>query len=399
MTISFYIMIITAALLVLALATPLFSPFFRKVIPEEDYDDAGERADEENAVDVVGKKSGTLPPVSVVLTDHDSSCHLSQVLPLLLAQKYPGDYQVIVVIDRNDSDSEDILKLHGANPHLYYTMLPVTSRYLSRKKLGLTLGIRAAKHDWVLVTDVHSKPSSDQWLESMARHCRPEVNMVLGLALYGSDTSRYYRYEQLRTMLYHLRIAQRGKPFSTNQPLVMLRKSEFFEQNGFRGNLEYTRAEFEFLVNKFAKKDACAIAIESQARMMAIKPSAKRWRMRYFFAIDALRSLRRVAGFRFLFHWDLNVMHLYNIATIAAIIFGLYLLPSVDGMVLLAAAVLFWIISNIERYVIYRPVLRYFDNVNPLLAIMMEWTISMRNLIMRVRYLFADRNDFITHKL
>ncbi len=399
MFISFYIMIITAVLLVLALATPLFSPFFRRIAPEEGYDGIVRNSEDKEEEVKNDPETPYYPPISVVLTAHDSSYHLSQVLPLLLDQKYSGDYQIIVVIDRNDSDSEDILKRHSSNPHLYYTMIPMTSRYLSRKKLGLTLGIRAAKHDWVLVTDVHSMPTSNKWLANMARHCAPDINMVLGLSLYRSDSPSYYRYEQLRTMLYYLRSAQRKCPFSTNQSAIILRKSEFFGQNGFRGNLEYTRAEFEFLVNKLAKEEACAIAIEPEARMKALKPSAKRWLMRQLYALDALRGMQRSAAFKFLFNWDLCMMHFYNLATIAAIIFGIVLLPSTDGMVLLASAILLWIISNVERYIIYYPVLRYFNNVSPSLAIIMDWTIPWRNFIMRIKYHFADKNDFITHKL
>lgn len=386
MIISLHLIIYTAVLLVLALVAPLFSPFFRKVKEEETVPDEG-------------GKPADCPPVSIVLTDHDSSYHLSKVLPVLLGQDYPGDFQVVVVIDRSDSDSEDVLKLHGANPHLYYTMLPDTSRYLSRKKLGLTLGMRAAKYDWVLVTDVHSVPSSENWLASMARHCSAEKNMVLGLSLYGEEVSAYFRYEQLRTMLYHLRMAQRGMAFSTNQSSVMLRKEEFFAENGFRGNLEFARAEFEFLVNKFARAGSCALAIEPEARMIAMKPSDKRWRMKQLFAIDAFHSLRRSVVFRLLFHLDLNVMHLYNLMTLAAVCVAAFMLPALDGIVLMASAVVIWIISNVERYIIYRPVLRYYHCVCPIVAIMLDWTVSLRNLILRVRYAFSDKNDFITHKL
>lgn len=386
MIISLHIIIIAAVLLVLALVTPLFSPFFRKVYEEEG---------------AVNGEEGTsaLPPVSIVLTDHDSSYHLKKVLPQLLAQQYPADYQVIVVIDRSDSESENVLKLHASDPHLYYTMLPDTSRYLSRKKLGITLGIRAAKHDWVLVTDVHSIPSSEHWLESMARHCADNVNMVLGMSLYGEDAPSYFRYDQVRNMLYFLRMAQKGMPFSSNQSVVMLRKSEFFAASGFRGNLEYTRAEFEFLVNKFAREGACALAIEPQAWMNAIKPSAKRWRMRQLFAIDAMSGMERTAGYRFLRNWDLCTMHLYNLLTLLAIIYSLLLLPALDGIVLLAASVLFWVVSNVERAFIYRPMLRYFDCISPLAAVAQDWTLSCRNIVMRLRYAFADKNDFITHKL
>lgn len=386
MIISLNIIIIAAVLLVLALATPLFSPFFRKVEEEEVSGD-------NNA------NGGSVPPVSIVLTDHDSSFHLKQVLPQLLAQAYPGDYQVIVVIDRSDSESEDVLKLHASDPHLYYTMLPDTSRYLSRKKLGITLGIRAAKYDWVLVTDVHSIPSSEHWLENMARHCSDNVNMVLGMSLYGDDSPSYFRYDQVRTMLYNLRMAQQGTPFSSNQSVVMLRKSEFFAASGFRGNLEYTRAEFEFLVNKFGKEGTCALAIEPEAWMKAIKPSSKRWRMRQLFALDAMSGMNRSARFRWLRRVDLGFMHLYNLLTLAAIIYAAVLLPELNGIVLMAASALFWVISNVERAFIYRPMLRYFDCISPFAAIMQDLTLGYRNIVMRLRYAFADRNDFITHKL
>lgn len=386
MIISLQILIFTAVLLVLALATPLFSPFFRRVSVDDT-----RRDDDE--------KEKTLPPVSIVLTDHDSSYHLAKVLPKLLEQKYSADFQVVVVIDRSDSDSEDVLKRHSADKRLYYTMLPDTSRYLSRKKLGITLGMRAAKHDWVLVTDVHSVPSSDQWLENMARHCSEDRNMVLGMSLYDEESPAYFRYEQLRTMLYYLRMAQRGMAFSTNQTVVMLRKSEFFEGNGFRGNLEFTRAEFEFLVNKFAKEDASALAIEPEAWMTAIKPSVKRWRMKQLYAIDAFRGMRRSFKFRMAYHLDLAAMHLYNLLTLAAVIMAVIMLPALDGIVLGVAAALFWIVSNVERYFIYRPVLRSFSCVNPVIAILMDWTLTFRNIILRLRYIFSDKNDFITHKL
>lgn len=386
MIIPLYIIIYTAVLLVLALVTPLFSPFFRKVMVEEGVADEGE-------------DKATLPPVSIVITDHDSAFHLQQVLPPLLEQQYAGDFQIVVVIDRSDSESEDVLKRLSPNEHLYYTMLPDTSRYLSRKKLGITLGMRAAKYEWVIVTDVHSMPSNPHWLTAMARHLDDNNNMVLGLTLYGDEAPAYFRYQQLRTALYHLRTAQRGTPFSTNQSVVMMRKSEFFNANGFRGNLEYARAEFEFLVNKYAKKGACAVAIEPEAWMTAICPSKKRWAARYMFAIDALRDMRRSLSFRLLFHTDLSLTHLYNLLTLVAIIVGALMLPQMNGIVLLAAAVALWLISFIERFIIYRPVLRYYHCVNPLTAIVMDWIMPLRNFILRMRYIFADKNDFITHKL
>ena len=70
-----------------------------------------------------------------------------------------------------------------------------------------------------------------------------------------------------------------------------------------------------------------------------------------------------------------------------------------DGMALLGGAALAWLISLIERMFIYSSKLDYFDSVGSLSAITMEWTISIRNMFLRLSYIFADKNDFITHKL
>ena len=65
-------------LLVLALVTPLFSPFNRKVETE----DINEGEAENN----------TLQPVSIILAEHDCSHYLERVLPLYLNQEYKAGY-------------------------------------------------------------------------------------------------------------------------------------------------------------------------------------------------------------------------------------------------------------------------------------------------------------------
>ena len=406
--ISIPVIITLAVMVLLALVTPLFSPFFRKVEPEYGDDEEGNTA------------ANQLPPVSIVLAEHDCSHYLKKVLPLYLSQDYGADYQVVVVIDQSDTESEDYLKLLcEEHKRLYYTLLPDSSRYVSRKKLGMTLGIRAAKYEWLLFADVNCAPSSDKWLEAVARHCGDDRNMVLGMTPYEEDMPAYYRFEQMRTMLYHLRSAQKGMAFSTNQSLMMMRRSEFFDKRGFLGNLEFARAEFEFLVNKFAAEDKCAIAIEPEARMTQMEPSEEYIKMKRLFAIDALKGLGRSSGFKSLYKTDLYSIHVFNFLTLIVMVCGALLayvqmtgigksqldslLPNVfvqyDGLALLGGAALAWLISLLERMYVYSNKLSYFDSVSPLAAIIMEWTISIRNTALRISYIFSDKTDFITHKL
>jgi glycosyltransferase involved in cell wall biosynthesis len=383
-TIPLYI-IIVAVLLVLAIVTLLLCPFIYRVKDRQ-------------AVNAESQ------PLSVIITAHDSAQQLDRVLEGFLSQEYDADYQVVIVIDEGDSSSEDILKKYKDNPHLYYTKLPTSSRYLSRRKLAITIGMRAAKYNWCVLTSVNCLPKKDQWLRHFAKYICDESNLVLGMTPYEKSSPAYYRYDLLRTALYHFNSAQRGMAFSTNQPLIAMRKDEFFQRQGFAGNLEYQRAEYEHLVNKFATKERTMIAVAPEARLVLSKPTKKQWMYRHMHSIDSFKSMKRSFSFRLRYHVDLWAMHIYNLLTISAIVYGVWGVVmsrqmSLAHTVILSSAILLWILSFVIRCAIYAPVLRYFDNVHPIKAVIFDWFVSWYNLGTRIKYYATDKYDFMTHKL
>ena len=221
---------------------------------------------------------------------------------------------------------------------------------------------------------------------------------------YEKESPTYYRYEQLRTMLYHLRSAENGMAFSTNQSLVALKKSEFFKEQGFAGYLEYQRAEYEHLINKFAHRNSTAIAIDPETWLTFRVPSQKQWRYRHMHSIDSFSAMKRGHSFRWLFHFDLWMMHIYNWLTLAAVIYGLVDIFTceeghVEGILLMVCAILFWIGQIALRWRIYTPVLEAFGNVSAPQAIIMDWIVSGYNMFIRVLYKVTDKYDFMTHRL
>ena len=119
-------LIICGILLLLAIIASFVNPLFRKIILSEEADlSSTEDADNSSANDAYGQQ---MPSVSIVITAHDNAAELRRNLPLVLAQQYPGNYQVIVVAEKGDSETEDVLKLLSADKHLYYTLIPESSR-------------------------------------------------------------------------------------------------------------------------------------------------------------------------------------------------------------------------------------------------------------------------------
>ena len=70
--------------------------------------------------------------------------NLRKILPAILEQDYP-QFEVIVINDASTDDTEDILGvMEEKYPHLYHSFTPESARYISHKKLALTLGIKPA---------------------------------------------------------------------------------------------------------------------------------------------------------------------------------------------------------------------------------------------------------------
>lgn len=124
------------------------------------------------------------PPLSVIIVTKDSGQLLKENLPSILTQDYPT-YEVIVVNDQSAGEDEEILKLlENDYPNLYHTFIPQTARYVSRKKLGIAMGIKASRYDWIVVTEPTCKPVSDQWLKHLAVHFQEGTDIVLGYCGY-----------------------------------------------------------------------------------------------------------------------------------------------------------------------------------------------------------------------
>lgn len=96
-----------------------------------------------------------LPPISVIICAREESENLRRNLGAVLEQDYPL-FEVIVINDGNTDESEDYLTiLEEKYPHLYHSFVPDSSRYISRKKLAVTLGIKASKYEWLVFTNAN----------------------------------------------------------------------------------------------------------------------------------------------------------------------------------------------------------------------------------------------------
>ena len=139
---------------------------------ENDVDESTCNSDSTETMEVHTPTGATsaLPFVSIVLAVHDNACELEERLPQLLEQQYRGKWEVIIVDESSTDDTQDVLTRAKAKyPRLYTTFIPESSHYISRRKLSLTMAVKASKGDWILITDIDCKPTGNRWLATMAQ--------------------------------------------------------------------------------------------------------------------------------------------------------------------------------------------------------------------------------------
>lgn len=379
-------------LLVVAVVSSFFSPFVRFRRRREE--DGGDESEAEKT---------PLPPLSVILTPHDEAGKIEQNLPLILGQKYPAGFQVIVVVEQGDHETEDIVKRfrtkldnEPGDASLYMTYIPESSRYMSRKKLAITLGVKAAKTEWLVFTEAYSRPATDRWLLTMAENCHDYTRLVIGYGCYDEDgVSAFKRFERLYAASYLMREDTRGTAYTTLSHNVMLRKSNFMQQEGFRGNLELIRGEYDFLVNKYAVEDATALETRSDAWMVDDAPTRKSWMNKHIFYAETRKTLQRSGRHRAWFNIDQTLLHLSLWLSVAGIAVG----AALQNVVLLGAAILSLVISIVMRTVFGCRALKAFDESVPVLLVYpYELSVVWHNAGYLLRHRLADERDFTTHK-
>ena len=301
-------------------------------------------------------------------------------LTAFLEQDYPAGYEVIVVIDKDEDGSGDVLKAYGSYPNLYTTFVPETSRYMSRRKLAITLGVKAAKNEWVLLTDATCRPASDKWISRMASGCSKNVDMVLGYSNYSFENADFKVFYRFHREYAFLRGALGGTAYGMAGNNLMFRKSMFMKGNGFQGNLKYLRGEYEFIANKYSRKDNVAIEIHPDSHLSDSPSSAKAWRNMNVFYAETRRRLKQGFRHKFMFNVDMISMHLCLLCSLGAAIWS--------------AAYSHWLrILNARRS------MRAFGvDVSWWKIFPFELRIVWHNLRFAVIYVFADKYDFISHK-
>lgn len=337
-------------------------------------------------------------PLSVVIVCHNQANDLRANLPSILEQDYPL-FEVILVNNASTDDTEDVIKqMEAQYKNLRHTFTPDSSRYISYKKLSVTLGFRSAKYDWVVLTQPDCRPSGEFWLQRMASHFKENTDIVLGYSNYPTDEDGLLisraSFERLLKQLFYFNAAFPNKRAVGGDGCNMaVRKEIFIQKKAYATNLNLTCGEDELLIDSLASKGNTAVECSQESIIRQhTMVSEKIWSTEQYSRLETLRYLR-VRGKWLHKVWGLSTCshYLFLLSGIASVVIAAMF---TFNYIAIGVIAFLMILNGIVNQIIFRRITRLLDERSCFFSLMWyELGLPFSTLIKRMQAR-RHRQDF-----
>ena len=211
------------------------------------------------------KTDGELEPVSIVLCARDAYEYLIELVPVLLGQDYP-DFEIVIVNDCSDDETEEYLKdLERKELRVKPVQLKQHLNFFNGKKFPLSMGIKSAQNDLIVLTDCNCMPTNDQWLRSVVNCYGKNTEVVIGYSPYIRKKgllNYLMRFDAVQNALLYLSAALKGRPYMGIGKNLSYRKELFYRNKGFTSHYTTPVGDDDLFVSQVATKKNTEVLID-----------------------------------------------------------------------------------------------------------------------------------------
>lgn len=221
-------------------------------------------------------------PISVIVCAKNEEENVKKFIPLLASQDYP-DYEIILIDDASSDNTLDIFEEFEAQySNIRLVKVENNEAFWGNKKFALTLGIKAAKNEYLLFTDADCYPSTNQWIKEMSSQFTMSKTIVLGYGAYEkvakSFLNKIIRFETMLTAIQYFSWAKMKHPYMGVGRNLAYKKEEFFNVNGFIDHMKIRSGDDDLFINQASNQKNTTISFNPEGFTFSEpKKSYKAW--------------------------------------------------------------------------------------------------------------------------
>jgi glycosyltransferase involved in cell wall biosynthesis len=216
--------------------------------------------------------------ISVIVCAKNEEENVANFIPLLAEQNYP-DFEIVLIDDASSDGTLDLFEeFEKQYPNVRLVKVENNEAFWGNKKYALTLGIKAAKNEYLLFTDADCYPTSKDWITAMSSQFTMQKTIVLGYGghekIAKSFLNKLIRFETLLTAIQYFSWAKAGQPYMGVGRNLAYKKEEFFNVNGFINHIQVRSGDDDLFINEAATAKNTTIAYTPESFTYS-KPKTK----------------------------------------------------------------------------------------------------------------------------
>ena len=219
------------------------------------------------------KKMNIEQPISVVICARDEAHNLAINLPGVLVQEYNTTHEVVLVNDNSEDETKYLLEeFKKSFKNLNPVLLSQEAKMINGKKFPLSIGIKSAKNETLLLTDADCVPASEHWMRLMQDGYDEGIEIVLGYGAYKKKPgliNKLIRFETFQTALQYFSYALAGLPYMGVGRNLSYKKEVFMRNKGFSSINQMPSGDDDLFINQVANKHNTAIVIDKDAHTLS----------------------------------------------------------------------------------------------------------------------------------
>ncbi|MFM7723041.1 MAG: glycosyltransferase, partial [Bacteroidota bacterium] len=210
--------------------------------------------------------------VSVIVCARNEEENLRELIPAIMEQEY-AEFQLIIVNDSSWDETADILKaLQLEYPEMHVIHIDEDKQLMQGKKFALTLGIKAAKYEIVLLTDADCRPRSASWIQEMTSGLSEKKEIALGFSgykKYPGYLNKLIRFDAFVIALNYFGLAKAGMPYMGVGRNLAYTKTAFFRIGGFRAHYKLASGDDDLFVKEAANARNTILKISPESQTVS----------------------------------------------------------------------------------------------------------------------------------
>lgn len=201
--------------------------------------------------------------ISLILYTKNQATLLKKQLPNFLKQKH-NNFEIVLINHASSDESLEVMEdFQKKNPTLKIIDVKNNEAFWASKKYALTLGIKAATHEHLVLSSINFKPQSTSWLQQMAAASNRK-SMVIGFVKYN-NYNYFYRFFYFIRIIKDYTLGKMGVYYGGTSANVSYSKELFFSSNGFVQHMEIPFGETTLFANEVAKKSNTAFCLHKDS--------------------------------------------------------------------------------------------------------------------------------------